>query len=147
MKTGPTGFEPATSAVTGRCSNRLNYGPRLLNFGMYPQRVSVPLKRLCQYQRPACRPSTQSRVPSYFCGFCLKSSRSELLYRTLDRINQQNFQVLGSIFKQQNKARLSAGVELIAKTEGLITAWKVLEKTNLESKIESGYINNLLSDM
>ena len=26
--TGPTGFEPATSAVTGRCSNRLNYGPK-----------------------------------------------------------------------------------------------------------------------
>ena len=25
--TGPTGFEPATSAVTGRCSNQLNYGP------------------------------------------------------------------------------------------------------------------------
>ena len=27
--TGPTGFEPATSAVTGRCSNQLNYGPSL----------------------------------------------------------------------------------------------------------------------
>ena len=23
-----TGLEPATSAVTGRCSNQLNYGPR-----------------------------------------------------------------------------------------------------------------------
>ena len=29
-KTGPTGFEPATSAVTGRCSNQLNYGPKVL---------------------------------------------------------------------------------------------------------------------
>ena len=29
-KTGPTGFEPATSAVTGRCSNQLNYGPKIL---------------------------------------------------------------------------------------------------------------------
>ena len=28
LGTGPTGFEPATSAVTGRCSNQLNYGPR-----------------------------------------------------------------------------------------------------------------------
>ena len=27
MKTGLTGLEPATSAVTGRCSNRLNYSP------------------------------------------------------------------------------------------------------------------------
>jgi hypothetical protein len=27
LKTGPTGLEPATSAVTGRCSNQLNYGP------------------------------------------------------------------------------------------------------------------------
>ena len=26
-RTGLTGFEPATSAVTGRCSNRLNYRP------------------------------------------------------------------------------------------------------------------------
>ncbi len=25
--TGLTGLEPATSAVTGRCSNRLNYSP------------------------------------------------------------------------------------------------------------------------
>ena len=30
LDTGPTGFEPATSAVTGRCSNRLNYGPKFL---------------------------------------------------------------------------------------------------------------------
>ena len=29
VKTGLTGLEPATSAVTGRCSNRLNYSPRL----------------------------------------------------------------------------------------------------------------------
>ena len=28
LRTGPTGFEPATSAVTGRCSNQLNYGPK-----------------------------------------------------------------------------------------------------------------------
>jgi hypothetical protein len=27
LKTGLTGFEPATSAVTGRCSNQLNYNP------------------------------------------------------------------------------------------------------------------------
>ncbi len=27
--TGLTGFEPATSAVTGRCSNQLNYSPKL----------------------------------------------------------------------------------------------------------------------
>lgn len=26
--TGLTGLEPATSAVTGRCSNQLNYSPR-----------------------------------------------------------------------------------------------------------------------
>jgi hypothetical protein len=41
MKTGPTGFEPATSAVTGRCSNRLNYGPRLNSMeGALPTRVT-----------------------------------------------------------------------------------------------------------
>jgi hypothetical protein len=27
FRTGLTGFEPATSAVTGRCSNQLNYSP------------------------------------------------------------------------------------------------------------------------
>ena len=27
--TGLTGLEPATSAVTGRCSNQLNYSPRI----------------------------------------------------------------------------------------------------------------------
>jgi hypothetical protein len=26
-RTGLTGLEPATSAVTGRCSNQLNYSP------------------------------------------------------------------------------------------------------------------------
>jgi hypothetical protein len=29
LKTGLTGLEPATSAVTGRCSNQLNYSPLL----------------------------------------------------------------------------------------------------------------------
>jgi hypothetical protein len=29
LRTGPTGLEPATSAVTGRCSNQLNYGPSI----------------------------------------------------------------------------------------------------------------------
>lgn len=28
---GPTGLEPATSGVTGRCSNQLNYGSILKN--------------------------------------------------------------------------------------------------------------------
>ncbi|GEM_PF-4716322 len=28
--TGLTGLEPATSAVTGRCSNQLNYSPKFL---------------------------------------------------------------------------------------------------------------------
>ena len=27
-KSGLTGLEPATSAVTGRCSNQLNYNPK-----------------------------------------------------------------------------------------------------------------------
>lgn len=31
LRTGLTGLEPATSAVTGRCSNQLNYSP-LLSF-------------------------------------------------------------------------------------------------------------------
>ena len=30
MRTGLTGLEPATSAVTGRCSNQLNYNPNNL---------------------------------------------------------------------------------------------------------------------
>ena len=34
LGTGLTGFEPATSAVTGRCSNRLNYSPNLVTFSI-----------------------------------------------------------------------------------------------------------------
>jgi hypothetical protein len=29
--TGLTGLEPATSAVTGRCSNQLNYSPKAVS--------------------------------------------------------------------------------------------------------------------
>jgi hypothetical protein len=32
LLTGLTGLEPATSAVTGRCSNQLNYSPLIGNF-------------------------------------------------------------------------------------------------------------------
>ena len=42
---GPTGLEPATSGVTGRRSNRLNYDPAsvlLLTFGRY---ISFPRRR------------------------------------------------------------------------------------------------------
>ena len=31
IETGLTGLEPATSAVTGRCSNQLNYSPMPLD--------------------------------------------------------------------------------------------------------------------
>ncbi len=31
FRTGLTGLEPATSAVTGRCSNQLNYRPNFLD--------------------------------------------------------------------------------------------------------------------
>ncbi len=35
---GRTGLEPATSAVTGQCSNQLNYRPVVLN--LPPQRTN-----------------------------------------------------------------------------------------------------------
>lgn len=34
FRTGLTGLEPATSAVTGRCSNQLNYSPLFGNFAI-----------------------------------------------------------------------------------------------------------------
>lgn len=34
VRTGLTGLEPATSAVTGRCSNQLNYSPLFVNFAI-----------------------------------------------------------------------------------------------------------------
>ena len=39
--TGLTGLEPATSAVTGRCSNQLNYSPITLHFSNYAYCMSV----------------------------------------------------------------------------------------------------------
>jgi hypothetical protein len=36
LRTGLTGLEPATSAVTGRCSNQLNYSPSIGNFVIMP---------------------------------------------------------------------------------------------------------------
>jgi hypothetical protein len=36
---GSTGFEPATSCVTGRRSNQLNYDPNVLNGGRYRTRT------------------------------------------------------------------------------------------------------------
>lgn len=43
--TGLTGFEPATSAVTGRCSNQLNYRPLraisiLLSYGYFVKQLA-----------------------------------------------------------------------------------------------------------
>ncbi len=35
LPTGLTGLEPATSAVTGRCSNQLNYRPWFVTFFYY----------------------------------------------------------------------------------------------------------------
>ena len=51
LPSGLTGHEPATSAVTGRCSNQLNYSPLFLH-------TSVPYSRnfgnffLCQPTSP-----------------------------------------------------------------------------------------------
>ncbi len=45
--TGLTGLEPATSAVTGRCSNQLNYSPKFRNF-IRDNFYSASIIRVCQ---------------------------------------------------------------------------------------------------
>ncbi len=59
-KAGLTGLEPATSAVTGRCSNQLNYSPnfragyyRSENLGNLSNFFGLSLKllRKCRYTR------------------------------------------------------------------------------------------------
>ncbi len=43
LRTGLTGLEPATSAVTGRCSNQLNYSPIFDT-----STIVAVINRLCQ---------------------------------------------------------------------------------------------------
>ena len=45
--TGLTGLEPATSAVTGRCSNQLNYSPKR-EFVFRDNFYSASIIRVCQ---------------------------------------------------------------------------------------------------
>ncbi len=59
LKTGLTGFEPATSAVTGRCSNQLNYRPLqaisiLLRNGHFVKQLTqvFPETEIIQPRRP-----------------------------------------------------------------------------------------------
>ena len=42
MLAGPTGLEPATSGVTGRRSNRLNYDPAIRNLANLTSGSSIP---------------------------------------------------------------------------------------------------------
>ena len=63
VETGLTGFEPATSAVTGRCSNRLNYSPlsalRALSVWDF-KAPAVSRRRPQKYPLSPCPPSTHS---------------------------------------------------------------------------------------
>ncbi len=42
---GPTGLEPATSGVTGRCSNQLNYDPLQFSLKVFSERIPRCLRR------------------------------------------------------------------------------------------------------
>ena len=45
LNPGLTGLEPATSAVTGRCSNQLNYKPTQIAILMMPEQLKICNKK------------------------------------------------------------------------------------------------------
>jgi hypothetical protein len=77
LRTGPTGLEPATSAVTGRCSNQLNYGP--------PQCVFYCADN-CQF----CQTFSTGIFSGLNCD-CVRVSRGHMGKKTLATQNRDQY--------------------------------------------------------
>ena len=74
--TGPTGLEPATSAVTGRCSNQLNYGPRCNHSGN--KSPAFALRRLRDFASINLRPAL--RQPTACCRCFMRKTDGMALF-------------------------------------------------------------------
>src|SRR5579885_1331792 len=89
---GTTGLEPATSDVTGRRSNQLNYVPAVCHFGynknsmLRPSTASSTLKNFC-YDQDRCGPSLRAS------GFTARTAYPCIFLNEVQRTDQSRHRI------------------------------------------------------